>query len=119
MKIKDFDSNYYFHDSLVDSIAYDKEKHELVILFDFCYWAQINYKKGEPETGPLKVIFKGVQNYEGIQGSEKRKWWAVLDGNMEDNKYHFFIQDIEKDIKNEEYHDIYIEAEDIDVIDLR
>ena len=38
---------------------------------------------------------------------------------IKDNKYHLFIQDIEKDIKNEEYHDIYIEADNIEVEDLR
>lgn len=119
MKIQDFDKKYYFHDSLVDSIIYNSEKHELVITFDFCYWAQADYKKNKPETGLLRVTFKGVKKYDGVQGTNKRKWWAVLDGDVKDDKYHLFIQDIEKDIKNEEYHDIYIEAEDVEVEDLR
>lgn len=118
MKIQDFDKKYYFHDSLVDSIVYNSEKHELVIIFDFCYWAQADCKKDKPETGLLKVTFRGVKKYDDIQGTNKRKWWAVLDGDAKDDKYHLFIQDIEKDIKNEKYHDIYIEAEDVEVEDL-
>ena len=69
MKIQDFDKKYYFHDSLVDSIVYNSEKHELVIIFDFCYWAQADYKKDKPETGLLKVTFRGVKKYDGIRCS--------------------------------------------------
>ena len=96
MNIKEFDEKYYLHDSLVNSIAHDERNKTVTIMLDFCYWMQQDYKKGEQENGLLKVTFKNVTEYDGIQGNDKGDWWNVLDGDIKDGKYHLLIEDMEK-----------------------
>ena len=119
MNIKEFDEKYYFHDSLIDKISYDENKRELTFVFDFCFWAQQGYKKEEKENGMLKVVFNGVESYDGPVGNDMSNWWSVLDGDIKDGKYHFFIEDVRKDVIDSEYFDIYINAENVEVEDLR
>lgn len=120
MDIKEFDEKYYFHDSLVNSIAYDDKDKTVTIMFDFCYWMQQGFEKGEQENGLLKVIFKNVEEFDGIQGTDKGDWWSVLDGDIKDGKYHLLIEDMERGgVENPEYHDIYIKSDDVEVEDLR
>ena len=116
MNIKEFDEKYYFHDSLVDSIVYDDMNKTVTMMFVFCYWMQQDYKKGEQENGPLKVTFRNVTGYDGVQGVNKGDWWSVLDGDLKDGKYHLLIEDMENGgVENPEYHDIYIGSDSVEV----
>lgn len=65
MEINDFLRNYYLHDSLLESIDYNKSEKTLVLSIDFCYWTQQGYKDDEPENGMIKVIFRDVANFFG------------------------------------------------------
>ena len=71
-----------------------------------------------------KVTFKrckeNVEEFDGIQGTDKGDWWSVLDGDIKDGKYHLLIEDMERGgVENPEYHDIYIKSDDVEVEDLR
>ncbi len=119
ISIQELNKTYTFHDSQVDSITYDATTKTLTLVLDFCFWAQIGYDPKTPKTGLLKVVFEGVEEYDGIQGSEKSNVWAVQDGDIKEDKYHFCIEDISEDVSNPSYHDIYISANGVEVEDLR
>ncbi len=120
MNIKEFNEKYYFHDSLIDSIAYDEKNKTVTIIFEFCYWMQQDFKKDDQENGLLKVTFYNVVKYDGIQGTNKGDWWSVLDGDIKDGKYHLLIEDMEKNgVEDPEYHNVYIESDKVEVEDLR
>lgn len=120
MTIQEFDKKYNFHDSDIHSISYDGKAKMITIVFDFCYWMQNDYKKGETENGLLKVIFNGVDNYDGVIGDEKYEWWSVLDSGIKDGKYHFLIEDTEKGgAASPDYHNVSILANSVKAEDPR
>ena len=68
MTLQELDKKYYFHDSSIISINYDKEKNIVEMLIDFCFWMQEDFKEGEPENGEAKLIFRQAHNYDGPLG---------------------------------------------------
>jgi len=54
--------NYDFHDSLLESVIYEKEKNCVVLGIDFCNWRQVWYDENEDETLLISLIFKDVHN---------------------------------------------------------
>ena len=50
MTITEFAKKYYLHDSTIDKIEYDAENKKLTLKIDFCFWMQLWYEQGKPET---------------------------------------------------------------------
>jgi len=57
MKIDEFITNYNLHDSLLEDIKYDISNNIVLLIVDFCYWQQNNYKNETPETGTIIIEF--------------------------------------------------------------
>ena len=68
MKINELLNKYTFHDSLLENISYDKENSILTLTIDFCFWMQNDYDESQPETGHIKLLFKNIENYDGLVG---------------------------------------------------
>ncbi len=98
MTIQELEKRYYFHDSGINKIDYNKEKETLVFAIDLCYWAQEWYKEGEPELMEIKLTFEGIKEYDGLTGDID--CFTVLDGIVEDGKWRFNILD---DFHNDYY----------------
>ena len=60
MTIQEFINKYEFHDSLIDTVAFDGESNKVILHIDFAYWKQEWYIENMPETDKLIVIFDGV-----------------------------------------------------------
>lgn len=104
---------YYFHDSLLEKITYSKESQTLELLVDFCYWAQVNYVAGTPETGRLTVRFHGVSEYNGLSGESV--WWGISEMTAEDGRVILIVDD---DYHNEVYN-VSFQAISVEVEALR
>lgn len=63
MTNKEFVENYIMHDSLIDSIETDNDGVVRMVI-DFAYWMQKDFVEGNPETGPLTVVFNNVSRFE-------------------------------------------------------
>lgn len=64
MNISEFCKNYNLHDSLLESVNYDKEKEIVTLEIDFGYWLQKNYTDDIPETGMITLIFSNVSKFD-------------------------------------------------------
>ncbi len=51
---------YDFHDSLLESIDYDKKNNKINIKVDFCCWRQTQYKQNDDETAMILLCFENV-----------------------------------------------------------
>ena len=51
---------YDFHDSLLESINYDRKNNKINIEVDFCCWKQENYKENDDETAIIVLCFENV-----------------------------------------------------------
>ena len=60
MTINEFVEKYNLHDSLLESIVYDKNNKKSTICVDFCYWQQEDYEESIPETGIILIEFDDV-----------------------------------------------------------
>ncbi len=98
MTIKEFNEKYYLHDSCITNIAYNSEEESLVIILDFCQWAQKWYKKEDPENVFLKVTFSGIPAYDGLTG--EIDYFSVLDAEIRNG---YFRMNLLDDIHNETY----------------
>jgi hypothetical protein len=61
MKLKELTEKYCFHDSLLESIEYDKLAKTATFEIDFCNWAQDGYTNDKPETMIVRLNFKEVK----------------------------------------------------------
>lgn len=66
MKLSKFFNEYNLHDSLLESINYDKERKTITLEIDFCYWQQKNYTDDMKETGMITLVFSDVDNFDYI-----------------------------------------------------
>jgi len=53
---------YNFHDSLLESIDYDRLKRKAVLKIDFCNWKQEWYNETDAETSMIFLVFENVYN---------------------------------------------------------
>ncbi len=53
---------YDFHDSLLESISYDKDIKKAFLNIDFCNWKQEWYNETDEETSMISVVFENVSN---------------------------------------------------------
>ena len=51
---------YDFHDSLLESIDYDRKNNKINIKVDFCCWKQAKYKEYDDETAIIVLCFENV-----------------------------------------------------------
>lgn len=51
---------YDFHDSLLESIDYDRKNNKINIEVDFCCWKQAEYKEKDDETAIIVLCFENV-----------------------------------------------------------
>lgn len=51
---------YDFHDSLLESINYDRKKNKINLEVDFCCWKQAKYKENDDETAMIVLCFENV-----------------------------------------------------------
>ena len=51
---------YDFHDSLLESISYDRKKNRINIEIDFCCWKQAKYNESDDETAIIVLCFENV-----------------------------------------------------------
>lgn len=51
---------YDFHDSLLESINYDRTNNKINIEVDFCCWKQTQYKENDDETAIIALCFENV-----------------------------------------------------------
>jgi len=109
MTVHELVNKYDFHDSMITCIRYSSENKELVIILDFCYWAQEWYKENDPELMKLKLTFYGISEYSGIVGDIDN--YSVLDSDIRDNTYHIFIED---DF-NQQFYEYFLNPSDIKI----
>ena len=107
MTIKELRDRYYFHDSCITRIDYKDKKLEMIL--DFCQWAQEWYKKTDPENVWMRLIFSGIEQYEGITG--EIDYFSVLDAEIKEDKLWIFMLD---DFHNENY-EIFLKPTDVEV----
>lgn len=109
MTIQELDNKYYFHDSMITNISYSPDTETLVVLMEFCNWAQDGYTDDEPELLVLKLTFEGISDYNGITGDIN--YFSILDGDIVDDKYHLLIED---DF-NQAFYEYYLDPTNIQV----
>ncbi len=63
MKCSELISQYNLHDSLLESVTVSNDGLYVVLIIDFCNWAQEQYKETEPETYLIRLIFSNVENF--------------------------------------------------------
>ena len=51
---------YDFHDSLLESINYDRRNNKIDIEVDFCCWKQSQYRENDDETAIIVLCFENV-----------------------------------------------------------
>ena len=107
----EFAKRYNFHDSSIVEIDYDKKKHQLRLIIEFCYWDQEWYKKSEknPEgIGPLGVTFCFVDDYAGPTGECD---YEILDGEMKNGDYQFGLRDTKYELERKDcWTEVHISA---------
>lgn len=111
MKLQDFVKKYELHDSLLEYIIYNRQKQELVLDIDLCYWMQKNYKDSEPETGMIKLVFEGVKEYSEMTGEVAD--FSILNVDVtDDNGVKISVLDDE----NNEFHEVSFNADSVRVM---
>ena len=109
MTIQELREKYYFHDSCITRIEYDKELKQLEITMDFCQWAQEKYVENEPENVWLKLTFHGIDEYDGLIG--EIDYFSILNAEIKDGKFWLSILD---DYHGEEY-EYYLSSSNVEV----
>lgn len=60
MKISELLQRYDFHDSLIESINFDKNNSRVSILIFLCNWLQKDYTDNQPENIRIQLVFHNV-----------------------------------------------------------
>ena len=107
MKINELLSKYTFHDSLLENILYENENSKLILTIDFCFWMQNDYDESQPETGPIKLIFNNIENYNGLIGDIDS--YSILDTSYNNDVLTISLLDDFHD----EYHEITIHTHNV------
>ena len=110
MNAKEFVSGYIMHDSIIDAIKVDQERKAITMMIDFAFWMQREYQEGNPETGPLAIIFHNVTEYECPEALPFGEI-SILKVSEEDGRIQFAILNDMTD----DYYDLFIKAESIEV----
>ncbi len=110
MTIKEFEENYYLHDSIISGVKVDKNEKRIVLLVDFAFWMQKDYRDNDPETGIISISFDNVDNYSipsGVNWDEV----SILETTVTNNSITFsMINDLTDD-----YIELMIESQEVKV----
>lgn len=109
MTIQELTNKYYFHDSGINHIAYEKAKERLTFSIDLCYWAQKWYTEGDPELMEIRLILDGIKEYSGLVGDID--CFTILDAVVENDKFRMNIRD---DI-HDKYYEYLFSPYDVEV----
>ncbi len=63
MKCSELVNRYNLHDSLLESVTVSNDGLTVVLIIDFCNWAQDQYKETEPETHLIRIVFYNVETF--------------------------------------------------------
>lgn len=112
MSVKEFIDKYNLHDSFFKEVKYDQSTKTLSLLIDFSFWMQNDYVEGEPESGILRVTFRGVESYTCPQGDPCGDFAEILDAKIDEQGR--CIISLSDDMKND-YFEMQIHAKDVSV----
>ena len=89
MTVREFEDNYYLHDSNIEKIFFDADKKILTLEIFFCFWMQEWYDKNEPSNGLIRVTFKNVSHVEFDEHS--------IENNLADLEVEILDIDVDED----------------------
>lgn len=93
MKLKEFEDRYFFHDSFIESMNYDKDKASLTLIINFAFWMQNDFVKGDEENGLLEVTFHNVKSYECKDGDPTGDFVGILTTDVDQDTFVFNLLD--------------------------
>ena len=114
MKCREFVDKYNLHDSLLEQVEYDENSTSVCLTVDFCYWQQNDYSDEMPETGIIKILFSGINEFKYTPYCLNSDEIVDVNFNADDE----FMLKTYNDI-NDTYHTIYIKASEVEVINVR
>lgn len=110
MTLLEFEKEYCFHDSYIESMKYNEDTAVLSLIINFAFWMQENYVEGEEETGLIKVDFSHVTDYT-CEGDPAGRFVGILDGVVSGDSFVFRLLD---DMSNQ-YMELTVHATGVDV----
>lgn len=110
MTINNFIKKYNLHDSLLESINYNKKDSTVTLEIDFCYWQQKNYTSIMQETGMIRLIFSNVYEFNCTPFSINSDEIINVSSNSKDRLYIEFYNDV-----TNECHSACIAAKQVDI----
>ena len=78
MTLKEFEANYYLHDSFIESLNYDTANAKLTLVINFAFWMQKDFEEGEEENGLIEVTFRNVTSFVSDGGDPAGDFVSVL-----------------------------------------
>lgn len=111
MTLKEFASNYYLHDSFIESQVYDSSNRVLTLVINFAFWMQKDFVEGEAENGLIEVTFHDVTSYELYGGDPTSDFVSILNVVADEDKIVISLFDDE----NEVYIEMKISSMSVDV----
>ena len=106
----EFVANYIMHDSLIDSVDVQEGGTRVVLMIDFAFWMQNDYKELDPETGSIRVTFKDVSYYDLPEDADWNEI-SILETSLENGRIKFALMNDMTD----EYLELIIETNAVDV----
>ena len=110
MTAERFVTDFIMHDSLMEDVVIRDNGTTIVMLIDFAFWMQRWYKKTEPETGTLKVVFEHVGDY-SIPNDTNWDEISILETNANGSSVKFLLMNDSTD----DYLEIVINSNQITV----
>ena len=111
MTLKEFASNYYLHDSFIESLVYDRSNAVVTLVIGFAFWMQKDFVEGDAENGLIEVTFHNVANYERFGGDPAGDFVGILNAiAYEDSIVISLFDDV-----NEVYIEMRISSTSVDV----
>ena len=106
----EFVAHYIMHDSLIDSVDVQEKDMRIVLIIDFAFWMQEDYKDSDPETGLIKVTFNDVSSYDVPKDADWNEI-SILETSLDDGRIKFALMNDMTD----DYLELIIESNNIDV----
>lgn len=111
MTISDFFKNYNLHDSLLESVTYDKKNKTVTLDIDFCYWQQKNYTDDMPETGMITLVFSDVKDVDYTPFEIDSDEIISVQNDSQNELFFEVCNDM-----TEECHSLRIEAQQVEIL---
>ena len=111
MTLKEFASNYYLHDSFIESLIYDSSKASLTLIVNCAFWMQKDFVEGEAENGLIEVAFHNVTSYVSYGGDPAGVFVGILNAVADEDRIVISLFDDEDNV----YIEMRISATTVDV----